>query len=831
MKKYRLANYYKEYNNNKGNNNDKHDNNNKDNNNDNNNNKYNNNDNNKKKYSNIYGHSNNKVKNINTAIFLFQCIIIFISSMYLFEISEIGLLIRGVEYLLLVKLFFAGLLLYILFFKLMKKNIYRLTTVLVFSIILYLFATFKNELFMSFISRLYENFNILSVQIYNLEKTYFQNFKPLLMVVLPLVYILIFYITERFWSNFIVIINLIVLTMLWFINMELSLKYMDVFFKLSIFMIIFNIYFKNIKNIVSKGIKYEVNYTSIVCFIVILSIVVNGITYYLPREREGKIKKEQYVNLIDKFINNESDQNEDEFNLSQVGYSDNYKKLGGSIEINKKDLMKVKTDKPRYLKGTVKSMYDGKAWKSIENEYMPYKKLVYLDIYKISKELENIDPVQYYLEEKNLEVELKDDFQSYSFFSPNLAKDLRTIDSGDIYYDKEQNLKLSKKIKNKYNVSFFNIKDINGIEFGEELLKKDTGYISYMQYPIDKRTKPEKGKWIDTYYYGGFDEIIKTNFSNYMSLPDNISKETHELVEKITKDATTPLEKVNNIKDYLEKNYKYSLNVSSVPENEEFLNYFLFKEKKGYCTYFATAMTVMSRIAGVPARYVEGFKMGNRKDKDGRYLVGSEDAHAWCEVLVYPEKNLWTVADPKVSREGINNINNNEQARIEANNRVLEEKKKQKQKEKIEEDKKKQNQKENITKKEEKSKASKGFKVKNEAVLATIITLACIILLFIIILYMKKVIILRSKSIVPLYKHCMFVLKLMGIKNNSNMSDMEFMNSIEDKNLGEKLNIIVKEAYNEKYGGYNLNIDKKHLYNFINKYMKNYIIGKAKFWN
>ena len=75
-----------------------------------------------------------------------------------------------------------------------------------------------------------------------------------------------------------------------------------------------------------------------------------------------------------------------------------------------------------------------------------------------------------------------------------------------------------------------------------------------------------------------------------------------------------------------------------------FLDYFLFQEKKGYCVYFATAMTMFCRIADVPARYVEGFKMPNNS-LSGRYTVTNEEAHAWCEYLLKADPDIWAVVD------------------------------------------------------------------------------------------------------------------------------------------------------------------------------------------
>ena len=55
----------------------------------------------------------------------------------------------------------------------------------------------------------------------------------------------------------------------------------------------------------------------------------------------------------------------------------------------------------------------------------------------------------------------------------------------------------------------------------------------------------------------------------------------------------------------------------------------------------------MCRIAGVPARYVEGFKTPDKKDASGLYSVSNADAHAWCEVLLGASEysNMWTIAD------------------------------------------------------------------------------------------------------------------------------------------------------------------------------------------
>lgn len=58
---------------------------------------------------------------------------------------------------------------------------------------------------------------------------------------------------------------------------------------------------------------------------------------------------------------------------------------------------------------------------------------------------------------------------------------------------------------------------------------------------------------------------------------------------------------------HLQRYYRYTLTPDVPPDSQDFVTYFLYVGKEGYCTYFASAMTVLCRMAGLPARYVEGF--------------------------------------------------------------------------------------------------------------------------------------------------------------------------------------------------------------------------------
>lgn len=66
-------------------------------------------------------------------------------------------------------------------------------------------------------------------------------------------------------------------------------------------------------------------------------------------------------------------------------------------------------------------------------------------------------------------------------------------------------------------------------------------------------------------------------------------------------------EVVETVQTYFEENIPYTLKPGALPRNEDFINYFLTKNRKGYCAHFASAATLMFREMGIPARYVEGY--------------------------------------------------------------------------------------------------------------------------------------------------------------------------------------------------------------------------------
>jgi protein-glutamine gamma-glutamyltransferase len=98
-------------------------------------------------------------------------------------------------------------------------------------------------------------------------------------------------------------------------------------------------------------------------------------------------------------------------------------------------------------------------------------------------------------------------------------------------------------------------------------------------------------------------------------------------------DDGTAADKARRIEDHLRRDFEYSIDSTNRPVRDPLSN-FLFVTKRGYCEYFASAMAVMLRTQGIPARVATGFQSGYFNEVSGLYVVRASDAHAWVEAFV-----------------------------------------------------------------------------------------------------------------------------------------------------------------------------------------------------
>ena len=130
--------------------------------------------------------------------------------------------------------------------------------------------------------------------------------------------------------------------------------------------------------------------------------------------------------------------------------------------------------------------------------------------------------------------------------------------------------------------------------------------------------------------------------------PDSVGDIVHEAAQevfaKLKLTERDPYHLALAVQDYLYSTggFTYTTDIRGECAGEKLVDCFM-RIKQGYCEYFATAMVMMLRTMGVPARYVLGYLPGQQQE-DGSWRVNRGAAHAWVEV--YFPRYGWVEFDP-----------------------------------------------------------------------------------------------------------------------------------------------------------------------------------------
>lgn len=144
--------------------------------------------------------------------------------------------------------------------------------------------------------------------------------------------------------------------------------------------------------------------------------------------------------------------------------------------------------------------------------------------------------------------------------------------------------------------------------------------------------------------YDSFEDILLDYGSN---------EKIYNLAQEITGDFSSDYDKAKALEWYfIQNDYIYDLDYrKAVGENAED---FLFDTKKGVCYEYATAMTLLARAAGIPARYCEGFNMQTKYENgrsDDMYVVTAKDSHGFPEL--YIKGFGWVSFEPTMTTDDI----------------------------------------------------------------------------------------------------------------------------------------------------------------------------------
>lgn len=166
-------------------------------------------------------------------------------------------------------------------------------------------------------------------------------------------------------------------------------------------------------------------------------------------------------------------------------------------------------------------------------------------------------------------------------------------------------------------------------------------YTVISEVPVRDRTQLQQAP--DTYP----DNIQKYYLDIPPEIADKVRQKTEQLLATSPKPLTSSYEKALYLAQEVKRRYRIPDNPLELPflqEDEDLVEAFLFKYEGGYPDHFSTALTIMLRSIGIPARLVVGFDTGQFNPFTGLYIVKNTDAYAMTEVY-FPNYG-WFAFDP-----------------------------------------------------------------------------------------------------------------------------------------------------------------------------------------
>jgi transglutaminase-like putative cysteine protease len=137
----------------------------------------------------------------------------------------------------------------------------------------------------------------------------------------------------------------------------------------------------------------------------------------------------------------------------------------------------------------------------------------------------------------------------------------------------------------------------------------------------------------------------------YLQLPEDFSERVAAEAESVTADQPTVFAKVRTLETHL-RSIPYNDDIEAPPPDRDPVEYFLYDIRQGYCDYYATAMVVMLRSLGIPARAVSGYAEGRYDEESRLYYITERDAHTWVEV--YFSGYGWIEFEPTAGETQLN---------------------------------------------------------------------------------------------------------------------------------------------------------------------------------
>ena len=318
------------------------------------------------------------------------------------------------------------------------------------------------------------------------------------------------------------------------------------------------------------------------------------------------------------------------FQLHRVGYRTETGRLGGPVTLNGNLYLSVRAPRPVLLKGAVLDHYDGAGWAASRTDGdFRFNGLLWRG-------------------------EKREAF--------DLDKPVGTSRAGRLYKQLAGDAAITVVHERPGFSTLFTAGTVYEISLGDQL-RKSSAYFNrrsdaYMHIQIPRSARYTLQSRVWNTHLPDFDDLFvqleeETRdekryakvLERYTQLPESLPDEVRQTAASVTGGLESPYLKALAVSRWLAENAAYTLEPVTPPGDADFVAHFL-ETREGYCVYYATAMTVLARCAGLPARYAQGFALAGAPEYHSgyNYQATGLSAHAWSEV--YFEGIGWMPFDP-----------------------------------------------------------------------------------------------------------------------------------------------------------------------------------------
>lgn len=338
----------------------------------------------------------------------------------------------------------------------------------------------------------------------------------------------------------------------------------------------------------------------------------------------------------------------------RTGMGTNTDRLGGRLQQDFSSVFRAYTKRPNYWKVMNRTEYTGLGWKSENSDPQRSIPSTYTfrknDTLNVDPFSDTQDPVDFQTEtlsEARLEWFDELTYIAYPYGLRELKLDETEADLSLRINETSSYLTVQSETDGPDGYTLTYDRTFPD-RLEEEALRRDDGWRETLI-----ATYREETSEVESVDESDDDDLFYQFFEQELQLPTGLPQRVTELAEEITAGLETEYDMVRAVESYLkeEGGYRYSLlDSEDTPQDADYVDHFLFESQVGYCDNFSTAMTVLLRTIGIPARWTRGFTPGSQivtEDEESYFLVDNSNAHSWPEVF-FPSYG-WVPFEPSPS--------------------------------------------------------------------------------------------------------------------------------------------------------------------------------------